>query len=251
MVVSIRIQKVVWLFGAIVAVFTVSTPAQAAKTPVLRSTIHLWHMAVRVPQDFKESGGPSNSLGTITWTITGPSATITLARTLYNPRSAFQILPLQPQDGGVIPRGTSPYVSRYDSGSEVTINIVTRKGTEDSLTVDMQTGSASSSPLAHAIIANWQHPPLLTTTQAVTKLERVHNWYHGISLGLSRGTPNSQWFLVGGPPATAQQSWYLFHTINGGDTWQLQRYTVWQGCQKWKSSISLVLAYRATKWCAL
>lgn len=158
---------------------------------------------------------------------------MTLTRTPFSLNAnPDQLLPLQPNGEGVIPLDASPYLSRSPSYSdhEVTIDLVTKSGSLDSLGIDL-TNDTVNSRLAHDIIASWRHPSRLTVTEAVVKLEHAHNWYQSITYNLRDGTRRQAWLLVGGAPATAQQSWYLFDTTNRGKTWSLERYTVWQGCR--------------------
>lgn len=207
-----------------------ATPPSASSTPT-QHTIHVWQMSVVVPTQWQLSGRRVSS-GTTTWTIMGPNGEVQLTSTPLARSNPDQLLPLQPGDEGVIPTGQSPYMERSTgySGYEYTEQFIAANGTQCSLTLDMYNRSTRS-PVARQIIRSWHHLPVLTTTEAATKLEHLHNWYDAaIGYDLSYANRRDGWLLAAGQPATAQQSYYLFHTMNGGKSWQLERYTVWAGC---------------------
>lgn len=67
-------------------------------------------------------------------------------------------------------------------------------------------------------------PPVATVTQAVTLME--HRATVGSQLWLANtGAANTNWVLVGGAVATAQEPFYLFRTGDGGKQWSLINYT--------------------------
>ena len=67
-------------------------------------------------------------------------------------------------------------------------------------------------------------PPVATVTQAVTLIERRATI--GSQLWLANtGAANTNWVLVGGAVATAQEPFYLFRTGDGGKQWSLINYT--------------------------
>lgn len=188
-------------------------------------------MSVAVPKPWKLSGRRVSS-GTTTWTITGPNGELQLTSAPLARGNPDPLLPLQPGDGGVIPTGQSPYLERSTdySGYEFTEQFIAANGTQCSLTLDMYDRSARS-PVAQQIIRSWHHLPVLTPTEAVTKMEHLRNWYDAsIGYDLSYGNSRDGWLLAAAQPGTAQQSYYLFHTVNDGTSWQLERYTVWAGC---------------------
>lgn len=67
-------------------------------------------------------------------------------------------------------------------------------------------------------------PPVATVTQAVNLIE--HRATIGAQLWLANtAAANTNWMLVGGVVATAQQPFYLFRTSDGGNDWSLINYT--------------------------
>ncbi len=207
-----------------------TAPARASSTSA-RHTIHVWQMSVAVPAQWQLTGRSASS-GTTTWTISGPEGELQLTSTPLARSNPDQLLPLQPGDGGVIPAGQSPYMERSTgySGYEYQEQFIAVNGTQCSLTLDMYYRTVRS-PVAQRIIRSWHHLPVLTPTKAAIKIQHLRNWYDAsIGYDLSYGNNRDGWLLTAGQPGTAQQSYYLFHTVNGGLSWQLQRYTVWAGC---------------------
>lgn len=228
-----------WLTGTASAVLLATTAFHSVVgDPGIASPIHprtheirLWHMSLTVPTGWKLTGR-SVSFGETAWTIQGPSGSATITSLPLSPISnSWQLLPIQPGNGGAIPVHASPYLSRTVaySGHQETVSLLTAHGTADTLSVDLTNHLANSTAMQR-ILTGWMHPSVMTVTEAVTKMEHLRNWY-GIG-GYSVSFPSAQsgWLLAAGPPATAQESWYLFRTTTGGRGWNLERYTVWQGC---------------------
>ncbi|PSR20222.1 MAG: hypothetical protein C7B45_15940 [Sulfobacillus acidophilus] len=209
-----------------------TAPANTSATQLRMHKIRLWHMSLTVPVGWKLTSR-SVSLGETTWTIEGSFGSATITSLPLSPKSnVWQLLPIQPGNDAAIPTHASPYLARTvaSAGHQETVWLLTAHGTADSLTVNLNNPTAHPA-LMHQILSGWKHPPLMTVTKAVTKMEHLKHWYAIGNYVLSFPTAHSGWLLAAGPPATAQESWYLFHTTTGDRTWQLERYTVWQGCE--------------------
>ena len=242
-----------WLAGvASAALMAASTfhavlvkPAVASIVQPQTHEIHLWHMSVTVPVGWKLTER-SVSFGKTTWTIQGPSGSATITSLPLNPGSnSWQLLPIQPGNGGAIPAHASPYMSRSIaySGHQETVSLLTDDGTGDTLTVNLDNHVANSSAMQR-ILTRWTHPPVMTVTEAVTKIEHLRNWYGIGGYSLSFPTAERGWLLAAGPPATAQDSWYLFHTTTGGRAWHLDVTPYGRGANRQPTPPSVIFCVR-------
>ena len=203
-------------------------PPSGSKANAAYHTIHVPNMSVRVPPSWHETGS-STPFGTTTWTVQSPrgfDVQLTATPLEGNP---FQLLPIQPQNGGRIPRGTSPYDEVSTQGDQISEQLLSASGTLYGLSVYASTPAA-----ARRIWHSWVHPPVSSVTQAVSHMEWMHDAFP--SYVRTFGTRHQGWIMVGGMPATAQHSYFLFDTHNGGRTWSLERYTVWSGCSQTTSA---------------
>ena len=76
--------------------------------------------------------------------------------------------------------------------------------------------------LVQSLLAHWHHPPVATVTDA------VHLMQHSAMTDASASQWHQDaWELVGGPVGAGQQPYYLFHSTNGGQSWGLERQTIW------------------------
>lgn len=194
-------------------------------------TIHLWKNSVSVPSGWKLIGR-GQSMGTTSWTIGGMSGQLNITATPLTPHNAMQLLPIQPSGGGQITRGQSPYsqISTQYSGDQVTDQITGANGTQYVFTLNMFDTTVNSREARH-IRSGWRHEPVITVTQAVKRLiqlRRLPNSYPPSLLSLIKA--RDEWLLVAGEPATAQESYFLFRSVDGGSSWTLERYTIWNGC---------------------
>jgi len=184
---------------------------QAASTASLGPTVRVWHMTVRVPSGWTLSG-PSRAYGTTTWTISGSSGQVQLDSTPLSPRENPQQL---------LPGPNGRFVWRTPQGPDRTmVQLVTRSGTEDSLTVQLNHPDAA---LSRAIIDSWTHPPELTVTDSAIRLEHLHS--ANIAYQRSYGTTQDGWILASGGAAGPEELWDLFETKNHGKTWTLEKYS--------------------------
>lgn len=79
--------------------------------------------------------------------------------------------------------------------------------------------------LRRRISASWNHPPVAT----VQWMEKFH---HPKPYEQVCPTASNGWILVGGLPGAGHEAYYLFRTINGGQTWSLEQYTSYAaGCR--------------------
>jgi photosystem II stability/assembly factor-like uncharacterized protein len=181
-------------------------------------TIHVWHMAVRVPTGWHIVGRETFADSTV-WTIRGAPGQAQLTSTPLSPRrDPEQLLPF--------PDGR--YVLRTSSGpGAVLVQMTTHHGTADTLMVHLRSGLGGAS-LIQAITGGWTHPPLMTVNQVVSKLEQLHR-RGDYSYSLSYGTADEGWLLAPGGGTGPQAMWDLFQTTDHGRTWQLERQTQLEG----------------------
>lgn len=122
-----------------------------------------------------------------------------------------------------LPLSTSPTAPYKDV---VSVSASTGSGSKTILT---QTGQLlelsvhvppSHQRLGTTILRTWQHPLIATTTQAVTHLEQAQN-------AVLANAGSREWVLAAGNAATAQESFYLFQSQNGGKKWTLENASQW------------------------
>ncbi len=118
--------------------------------------------------------------------------------------------------------GPTLYQDQIDLNGSLTRDVLSPSGTLYS--IDVEGGPT------RRILASWRHPPVATVTQAVHLMENAT-----VNQGVAHYTPvfvnaADGWILQGGEPGAGQEAFYLFHTVNGGETWSLERYTSPVGC---------------------
>lgn len=199
-----------------------STPGGAVTPtpdPSLGPPLRLGQMTLRTPPTWKITG-TSRSSGTTAWTVAGPSGLVQLHSTTLNPHDPLDLLPLRSNpDSRYRLRQTS------NQGHTVTIRLITREGTRDSLMADI-----GNPAIMRAVLQSWTHPPVLSVTGAATRLAALDKRYQNGGLHLSYGTAADGWLLAAGPAATVQETWDLFHTTDGGKTWHLEQPSAGEGC---------------------
>jgi hypothetical protein len=126
------------------------------------------------------------------------------------------------------PRNHSPFFTE----SAMTVNGViqfqmtdlTASGTEYVVTLNMPArDSAALARIRHSI----QVSPPATVKEVVDLLLANSRAGADVPLSTTQAGSNNRWVLAGGQPATAQEGWFLFHTANGGKTWQIEDETTW------------------------
>ena len=105
---------------------------------------------------------------------------------------------------------------RQPAGRTVIEQLLSPHGTLYVLTVH------GTPALVQSLLAQWHHPPVATVTDA------VHLIQHSAMTDASASQWHQEaWELVGGPVGAGQQPYYLFHSTNGGQSWGLERRTIW------------------------
>lgn len=179
------------------------------------------------------AASPSPSYGSQkTWTFQGLNGEVQLTESLLA-SNFFQLLPMVFTPPGTgFHRGPTPYQDQIDLNGSITKQILGRSGTLYSIDVD-------GGP-AHRILTSWHHPSVATVTEAVHRMEQPT---------VNQGAPEytkvfankaDGWILAGGEPGAGQEAFYLFHTIDGGKTWSLERYTSPTGCPSQSRSCTFI-----------
>ncbi len=197
-------------------------------------TARILGMSVAMPAGWRVKG-ISTSNGTSTWTAeTSLGFFVQLTATPLGMQSAFQLLPMLPASGGLLPRGQSPYESTSVQGSEASEQLLGRAGTLYGFSVQAPTPS-----IAHRVWVSWIHPPASSVTQAVKHIEAVQSAAGGTAFpdyARSFGSQRDGWIMVGEGGSAGQEGYVLFETGDAGRTWSLERYTTWAGCAPGSSS---------------
>lgn len=155
---------------------------------------------------------------------------ITLRQLGLKGSNIYQLLPQLPKPSGLT---QNPWNARpYFSESRTTVSGViqfqmtdlTASGVADVVTLQVPSQDAST---VDAIQRSLKVPEPATIKEAVHLLLAKANPGVGLPLASAQAGQGSGWLLAGGPPATAQEGWFLFHTQNSGKTWRIEAETTW------------------------
>ena len=155
---------------------------------------------------------------------------ITLHQLVPTGSNIYQLLPQLPKPSGLTKNAwnASPYFTEtrthVDGVIQFQMTDLTASGTEDVVT--LQVPSQESAAVDY-IQRSLQVPPPATVKAAVHLLLTKSHPGNGLPLATTQAVPDDSWLLAGGPPATAQEGWFLFHSQNGGKTWRLEADTSW------------------------
>ncbi len=209
-------------------------------------TVHVGGMTAGIPAAWRALPA-TTAFGQTTWEYEGSDGSLQLSATpLAQSRNYFSLVPMypfQPLSGARRRPDAPPYEAAAVSGNgtHVVVQLIDAAGTSLSLQIQVAAGDRA---LAQALWHRWRHPRPLSVTQAVRLMLRAENLRVPAE---NRVLPNfaeaflpgrrDGWVLAGGPPATAQQAFFLFRTRDGGAHWSLLRYTTFAACA------------RAVGWC--
>lgn len=156
--------------------------------------------------------------GVTTASAHGATGHISLSASPLRAASADQLLPGQASVGVGAPTVQPTLyeaVWRQSAGHSAIEQLLSQNGT-------LYTFIAHGTPaVVQSLLAHWHHPAVATVTDAV-------HWMQHIAMPDASASQWHQdaWELVGGPGGAGMQSFYLFHTVNGGRAWTLERRTV-------------------------
>ncbi len=167
------------------------------------------------------------------WTV---GSQIKLQTTLAVGVNGFALLPnLAPTSGpGVVnnPLSQTHYFSEEINGladGKVALQ-VSELGAEGQYYIFSVTVPASRKAQLQAAAKTLKTPPVATPAQIVQFMQaHVAAVHRGLSYATSQVGSQNQWVLIGGNPATAQEEFALFRTIDGGQQWRLADYTSFVG----------------------
>ncbi len=167
------------------------------------------------------------------WTV---GSQIKLQTTLAVGVNGFALLPnLAPTSGpGIVNNRLSQthYFSEEINGlADGTVALqVSELGTAGQYYMFSVTVPESQQAQLQAAAKTLKTPPVATPTQIV-QFMRAHAAavHRGLSYATSQAGSQNQWVLIGGNPATAQEEFALFRTIDGGQQWKLADYTSFVG----------------------
>lgn len=141
----------------------------------------------------------------------------------------FALLPQLPKPTGLTSNAENQ--SPYFTESKQTINGVvyasfselTATGTEYAVNVQIP---VNQTKLVGSILHSIKAPTPATVSQALHLLDKSASPSAGIPITTAK-FGSERWVLAGGAPATAQEGWFLFRSLNNGNHWSLIGHTTW------------------------
>jgi len=193
-------------------------------SPITPRLVQVLDMKVAIPRSWT-AGAPKTSFGTTNISFYGPRATLTLTHTNFQAQNLLPLAGQEPSRPEPSPYAVAALTS-VDGTVTVNAEAISASAHMFSLTL---TVPKSERTTARQILASWHHPRLISTTQAVHRLLNTPDRDPQVYRETFIDHRQYGWLLASGPPATAQQSWFLFATANGGKTWRLCQHTSWYG----------------------
>ncbi len=153
---------------------------------------------------------------------------VTVSKTRATGLNAGLLVPQLPKNTAALtrdPRNRSPYFTEtiQTAGHTAYASLYELSAAGNYYHIQLQVPRSAVDALRRAL-RTVTMPPVATVTQAVTLIESRATI--GSPLWLAQaGAANTNWVLVCGAVATAQEPFYLFRTSDGGKHWALINYT--------------------------
>lgn len=193
--------------------------------------LQLGHIRLMLPPGWKRQSPKAGPLGSQSLTATSANGgRLTLHQLALKGSNIYQLLPQLPKPSGLTQNAwnSRPYFT--ESSTEISgvihfqMTDLTASGVEDVVTLQVSSQDAST---VAAIQRSLKVPEPATIKDAVHLLLTKSQPGVGLPLASAQAGQGRGWLLAGGPPATAQEGWFLFHTQNGGKTWSIEAETTW------------------------
>lgn len=159
---------------------------------------------------------------------------IKLSKLMTSGTNAAFLLPntVEPSDQGIASReNLSPFFSEELTGSSagsalLAVNELVGDGTYYELTVSVPEAEKGELVASAKTLTT---PAPATATEDVRLIQTQPEPPHGDLYYTTDRLGDDQWLLVGGNPATAQETFALFRSTDGGTNWTLTNHTLFQG----------------------
>jgi hypothetical protein len=197
------------------------------------SLLVLGNLSLTLPAGWLRPSTTAPQAGTQTVKASSSAgATLTITRQAPSGPHAQQLLPGLPKPPGLTANtfNRSPYFAETRTTADGVVQFqlwdLTASGHQYYLNLEAPEPDAAA---ANQIMASLRIPAPATVADAVHLLLAHSAPKSGVPMARAQVGPDNTdaWLLAGGSPATAQEGWFLFHTVDGGKDWRLEADTTW------------------------
>lgn len=209
-----------------------TSPSAASSLSLSTQTLTLGAMSVRIPTSWTvTSATPPRGGKAKTARARSGAAHVMLQETAATTGDVYGLLPMMPRPYGLTanPLNRQPYFSEIEQHANRTlfVSVYDLAASGMYYTADL-TVPASDARVTQTFLATMALPRPATITEAVHLIENASpSALPRVRTRIDGG--REQWLLASGPPATAQEPFDLFRTVDGGRHWSLIDYTTFSG----------------------